>query len=322
MSLQIRSGGPYPSKEAGLGGLPTTVPDIPVCGVFMFLYLCFAATNMTIFQRNRRRGKKFVMSAVLFGFCMARTTTLVLRIAWATRPTNVKIAIAAQIMVNAGVLIVYIINFICAQRILRARQPKIGWNPVLRIGSKVLYGSIAGALIMVITAMVVSLYSLNPHTQAQCRDVELAALTYLLTFTCLPIVQIAIALLPPRSKEQETFGEGSARSQVIIITLSSCLCMLIAGFKAGAMWSPQRPMTNPAWYDSKACFFVFNFTLEIVILFLLTLTRLDKRFWIPNGSNQPGDYTRLQEPIPFESEMEPAHFGPDITKEANYFPRI
>ncbi|CAL5868040.1 uncharacterized protein PFLUO_LOCUS2263 [Penicillium psychrofluorescens] len=322
MSLQIRSGGPYPSKAAGLGGEPTTVPDIPVCGVFICLYLCFAATNMTIFQRNRRRGKKFVLSGVLFGFCMARTTTLVLRIAWATRPTDVKIAIAAQIFVNAGVLIIYIINFICAQRILRARQPTIGWNPVLRTGSKILYGSIGGALIMVITAVVLSLYTLSPHTRTQCLDAELAALTYLLTFTCLPVVQIAIALLPPRSKDEETFGEGSARGQVIIITLSSGLCMLIAGFKAGAMWSPQRPITYPAWYDSKACFFVFNFTLEIIILFLLTLTRFDKRFWIPNGSNQPGDYTRLREQIPFGSEMEPAHFGPGIAKEANYFPRV
>jgi len=68
-------GGPYPSNTAGMGGVPTITPDIPICAVFIVIYLSFAATNMTIFQINKRRQHKFVLSGLMFGFCMARTVT-------------------------------------------------------------------------------------------------------------------------------------------------------------------------------------------------------------------------------------------------------
>ncbi|KAE8380392.1 hypothetical protein BDV26DRAFT_257566 [Aspergillus bertholletiae] len=290
-SLQTR-GGPYASTAAGMGGVPTIIPDVPICAVFLALYITFAATNMTILQKNRRRRHKFVMSGMLFGFCMARITTLVLRIAWANRPHNIRLAIAAGILVNAGVLLAYIINFILAQRILRSKQPHIGWHPIMRQGSKLLYVLILGALVMVITATVVSFYTLDQYTRSQCRDVQLAAMTYFLVFTCLPLVQVMIAFILPRSPREESFGQGGPTSKAAIVTLSSCLCILIAGFKAGANWSPPRPVTNPSWFDSKACFYVFNFMLEIMILCLLTFSRFDRRFHIPNGSTQPGDYSR------------------------------
>lgn len=286
-------GPPYPPTTAGVGGVPTIGLDIPISASFIFLYICFAVTNMTLFQRNRRRGRKFVPSALLFGFCMARIATLVLRIAWANRKTNIRLAIAAQVFVNAGVLLIYIINFLLAQRILRAKQPQVGWNPVLRIVSRGLYVSIVGALVMVITSLVLTLYTLNPHTRSRCRDVQLAAITFLVTFTTLPLVQLLLAYLLPRSRNEERFGEGSMTSKVIIVTTSTCLCMFIAGFKAGTAWSPPRPATNPAWFDSKASFYVFSFVLEILALTILTISRIDKRFIVPNGCKGPGDYTRL-----------------------------
>jgi hypothetical protein len=69
-------GGPYPSTTAGTGGVPTILPDIPVCAVFILIYLSFAATNMTLLQINLRRRHKFVISGAMFGFSMARTVTL------------------------------------------------------------------------------------------------------------------------------------------------------------------------------------------------------------------------------------------------------
>ncbi|KIW62164.1 hypothetical protein PV04_10365 [Phialophora macrospora] len=288
-------GGPYPSKTAGIGGLPTVSTDVPTGAVFIFLYACLAATNMSIFQINRRKGHKFLPSVAMFGFCMARIATLSLRIAWATKPHNVRLAIAASIFVNAGILIAYIINLVLAQRILRATHPGFGWNPILRAAYNVLYAGIAGALIMVITSVVLSAYTLNPHTKQACRDVQLAAITYLLAFACLPAVHVALAIFLPRSQHAENFGQGSMTSKIIIVTCSALLCMLIAGFKTGITWMPPRLATNPPWYDSKACFYIFNFSLEILLLCILTLTRIDKRFFVPDGSKQAGDYTRLAE---------------------------
>ncbi|KAF5603974.1 hypothetical protein FPCIR_1035 [Fusarium pseudocircinatum] len=281
----------YPPTTASVGGVPTNDIDTPICAVFIFLYICFAATNMTILQKNRRRNHKFIISGAMFGFCMARITTLVLRIAWANRSHNVRLAIAANILVNAGILLIYIINIILSQRILRAKQPRIGWHPVLRVGTKILYCLIPGALVMVIVSSVVQLYSPSLQVHASCRDVLLAAVTFLLVFTCVPIVQLAVAMLFPRHKDEETFGAGTMRAKVLIVTLSTCMCITIAGFKAGSLWSPPRPLPNPAWYHSKACFYAFNFMLEILILCVLTFSRIDKRFYIPDGSTKQGDYS-------------------------------
>lgn len=292
-SFQRRSGGPYPSNSAGFGGLPTNTTDVPICAVFTFLYLCFAVTNSTMFRLNRRKNHKFVISMFLTGFCMARVVTLVLRIVWANRQHNIRLAIAANIFVNAGILIIYIINLILAQRILRGKQPRIGWHPVVRISYKILYCSIGAALAMVITSVVVSLYTQNTHTRSICRDIQLTTLTYLLFFTCLPLVHLAAAYLLPKS-EEETFGQGGMVSKTIVLAMSSSLSLLITGFKAGGVWSPPRPATNPRWYDSKACFYVFNFTLEICILCIMVFGRIDQRFYVPDGCNRAGDYTRLQ----------------------------
>lgn len=299
---QRSSGGPYASNAAGAGGLPTITPDIPVCAVFILIYISFAARNSTIFQINRRKNHKFFLSALLTGFSMARMGTLVLRIAWATREENIRLAIAAQIFVNAGILIVYIINLILAQRILRAMQPHIGWNPVFRAAYKVLYVSIGASLAMVIASSVISLYTLDTYTRTVCRDIQLAALTYLLIFACLPLIHVALVVLLPISKDAETFGQGSMKSKLIIVTVSALLCMLIAGFRAGSAWSPPQPLTNPPWYDSKACFYVFNFTCEVFILCVLTFSRIDKRFFVPNGCKKAGDYTRLRKEVSEETE--------------------
>ncbi|KAL5341407.1 hypothetical protein BJX70DRAFT_358692 [Aspergillus crustosus] len=291
--LQKRDG-PYASPMAGLGGLPANIPDTPICAVFIVLYIGFAATNMTIFQINQKRNHKFVLSAMLFGFSMARITTLVLRIVWANRQHNVRLAIAANVFVNAGVLIAYIINLILAQRILRAKQPHLGWHRIPRTGAKIAYYLIPVALIMVIVPSIVSVYTLSPEVRASCRDVQLTAMSYLLIFTALPLLHILPVTILPRSADEESFGAGSMRAKTIVVTLSTCMCILIAGFKAGANYSPPRPATQPAWYHSKSTFYVFNFVLEILILSLLTFTRIDKRFHIPNGSTKPGDYSRIE----------------------------
>ena len=289
--LQTRSSGPYVPQTATMGGMPSVTTDIPICAVLRAFYVGFAATNMTIFQVNRRRRHRFILSGLLFGFCMTRITTLVLRIALATRQHNIRLSIAANILVNAGTLLVYIINLILAQRILRAKQPRVGWHPAMRIGTITQYALIADALGMVIAATVVSAYTLNIDTQRQWRDVQLAAMTYVLVFTCLPLLHIFLAVILPQSPQAESFGQGGVPPKVAIVTISSCLGVLMAGFKVGVNWSPPRPKTDPAWYHSKASFYVFSFALEILILCVLTLSRIDKRFHIPNGSTRPGDYS-------------------------------
>ena len=60
------AGPPYRPQIWALGGIPDKHIDIPVSAVFIFLFLCGAATHMTIFQVNRRRGHKFLFNLFLF----------------------------------------------------------------------------------------------------------------------------------------------------------------------------------------------------------------------------------------------------------------
>ena len=281
---------PYPPRVAGIGGEPSVIPDVPVCAVFIAIYLTFFASNIGLFNVNRRKGHFFIPSGLLGGFSMARVLTCSLRIGWATNQHDISLAIAAMIFVNAGTLIVYIINILFAQRILRAKQPKLGWSPIMKMVFIAAYCLIGVALVLVIVLIVMSFYTLDMATLTDAKWIERGALLYLLIITVLPLVLLGLAFGLPRSEYAETFGEGSLTSKAIILAIGSCLCITIAGFKTGVNWSAPRPISDPAWYDSKAAFYVFNFSLEIVILTFYTGIRVDKRFYVPKGSHKRRSY--------------------------------
>lgn len=74
-----QAGPPYAPRIASVGGRATVGVDVPISAVFLVLFAIGAAGHMTIFQINRRRGHKFIMSALTFGFCMARIVTMIMR---------------------------------------------------------------------------------------------------------------------------------------------------------------------------------------------------------------------------------------------------
>ncbi|GAP90380.2 hypothetical protein SAMD00023353_4900520 [Rosellinia necatrix] len=286
-------GPPYASPNAGLGGLPEVIPDIPISAVFLALYLGFAVTNMTILQVNLRRGHKFVISGALFGFSMSRIVTFVLRMAWATHQHNVRLALAANVFVNAGVLVAYVVNLVFAQRILRARQPALGWGRALGAALRAAYAGVGAALVLVIYAAVQGAYTRDAPLLRAVRSIQLAASTYLLVFSTLPLLLLAAAHFGlPRAADAEAFGRGSMRAKALINLASTCLCVLAAGFKAGTAWERPRPAADPAWYHGRPAFYVLGFVPELLVLALLTFSRVDRRFHVPDGSSRPGDYSR------------------------------
>lgn len=99
------SSAPMGVPPAIFGGIPSRQVDIPISAVVIACYLAIGATHMTIFQKNRRAGRKFTPSALCFGFSMARVATFTMRIVWATRPTNPDVTIAANALVAAGVIL-------------------------------------------------------------------------------------------------------------------------------------------------------------------------------------------------------------------------
>ena len=264
---------------------------MPISAVFLALFIGSAVLNMTIFQINRRRGYKFVLSAVLFGFSMARISANVMRIVWACYPHNTRIAIAANILTNAGVLLLFIVNLILAQRILRAHQPRLGWAQPVRIAFRILYGCVVACLVMVIIAGVYTFYTLDMATLQRLRDIQLTAVTFLAILAFLPLPITALAVLLPRRESFDNFGTGSMRTKIALLVFTTILLCFGAAFRAAIAYY-KRPAADPAWFHHKAVYYIVNFTIEIIVIYTYALSRFDRRFWVPNGSCRPGDYSR------------------------------
>ncbi|KAL9130367.1 MAG: hypothetical protein Q9217_001425 [Psora testacea] len=287
---------PYPPTTASLGGVPTIGVDIPICSVFLVLFLIGAVSHMTIFQVNMRRGHKFIISGMMFGFCMARVVTQIMRIVWACYPRSIRVAMAAQIFVAAGVVLLFVINLIFAQRIVRAAHPHSGWHPLFHWAFIALYVMIVVTLAMIITAVIQSFYTLNENTKRIDRDVQLYGQTFYTVISFLPIPLVIGGLVVPRKTRLEKFGSGRWRHKIAILIVSALLLCLGAAFRVGVNFAGgTRPRDDPAGYQSKACFYIFNFVVEIIVILAYVLVRVDKRFYVPNGSHGPGDYSRKED---------------------------
>lgn len=250
-----------------------------------------AAGHMTILQLNQKRGHKFILSGLMFGFCMVRIVAMVMRIVWATRPTNVSIAIAAQVFTSAGVLLLFLINLIFAQRIIRAAHPNLGWHKAFSRTFHALYVLLLLVLIMVIVTIVQSFYTASANTRRIDRNIQLAGTTYLTVISSLPLPMVVLGLIVPRKTRLEKFGIGRWRTKVAILLTSAVLLCLGASFRCGTAYLPPRPLSDPAWYHAKWCFYFFNFVIEVIVIYLYIAVRVDRRFYVPNGSKRAGDYS-------------------------------
>ena len=285
-------GPPYLPPYAGLGGIPTNELDTPLAAVFLLLFIGGAVAHMTILQLNLRRSHKFVFSGLLFGFCMARITTMVMRIVWANRPTNASIAIAAQVFTNAGVVLLFLVNLIFAQRILRASHPNTFWSRPMHFAFIFLYVLLVASLCVLIALTVVTFYTLDPSLRMVARDLQWYGQSVFLFICVLPLPLLAGNFLIKRKQALDKFGSGRHRTKVAVLASSAALLTLGAAFRTGTNFLPPRPREDPAWYQSKACFWVFYFAIEVVVIWLYVAVRVDRRFHVPNGSKGPGAYSR------------------------------
>ncbi|KAK6612852.1 hypothetical protein H4I95_01196 [Botrytis cinerea] len=261
---------PYPPKSAIIGLIPTHPIDTPVTTIFMLLFLLSSIIHMSLLQINFRRGQKFLMSGMAFGFSFSRVITCALRIIWASYPSNIRLALAAQVFVAAGTILLYLINIIFMSRLLRAHHPW-AWKHSVRTCFRVGYLSLFAGLIANISVLVENFFTLDPHVLWSDRIVILVVSTYFAIFAFAPIPLLLLRLLLPQH-QVEKFGTGKLRTKVQLVLGTSVLLTLGAAFRAGTAYVP-RSVDDPAWYHSKACFYVFDFGIEIVVLFLFAVMR-------------------------------------------------
>lgn len=91
-----------PAQDGFPGGNPPNATvDLPLTILFLIMYASGAATHISIYRANAKRGHKFLLSDLMFDFCMVRTVTTIFRIIWIfIHPRGV--VLAAQIFFNGG----------------------------------------------------------------------------------------------------------------------------------------------------------------------------------------------------------------------------
>ena len=273
-------GGPYASMAAGVGGLPNVSVDVPICAVFLCLFIVGAVAHMTILQTNMRRKHFFRISGMMFGYCMARNVTCIMRIVWATRPRSIQIAIAASIFSNAGVFIAFLINLIFAQRLFTAAYPHIATGKPFKLGFKVLYGLIVLTLVAAIASIIQSSYTLDPYIHHVDRVIQLTASTLILVIAALPVPLTIAAVLKARTTRPKHLGSGSWNAKVAVLVSTTLLALTVAGFRCGTSWMTPRPRDRPYWFDAKWCYYFFNFVFDIAIIYTYWFARVDRRFHV------------------------------------------
>lgn len=217
-----------------------------------------------------------------------RVISTSLRISWATYPHNVRLGLAASIFLNAGVVVLYAINIFFTQRIVRARLPHIGWSKAFFAFVPLGIILIVLGILMIVVVVVQSYFTLNPNTLRIDHDVQLCVLTIFTVIAFIPIPVVLLALILPRRQHMDKFGAGSFRTKVLLVLCTSSLLTLGAAFRCGISFLPPVSILEAVpWYDSKACFYIFTFTIEVIVLYLYLVVRVDRRFHVPDKSSGP-----------------------------------
>jgi hypothetical protein len=224
---------------------------------------------------------------------MARITTLTIRIASICKPTNIRLSIAASIFVAAGILLIFVINLLWTQRIVRSLHPTFGWHRAFSYFLLTLYILIVLTLAIVITATVQSFYTLNTNTRRIDRDLQLYASTLLALISFLPLPILTIALLAPHQKapHADPFGAGRFRTKIAVLLTGTTLVCFGACYRCGTSWMAPVPRSQPLPpYFSKEAFYMADFGVEVLTIYLYAVMRVDRRFHVPDGAKGAGSY--------------------------------
>ena len=196
----------------------------------------------------------------------------------------------------------FAINLVFTQRIIRAQHPAVGWSRPASIFFPLCYAWIVVSIAAIIVVAVQTNYTLSGNTQRIDRDILLYGQTAFAVIAFLPIPLLTISTLAGRLSSVQArraanggsidkFGHGSMRVKIVVVMLSALLLCLGASYRVGVNFLTPIPLAAAKpWYFSKACFYCFNFVIEILVVYAWLAVRIDQRFHIPNKSSGAYNY--------------------------------
>lgn len=154
-----------------------------------------------------------------------------------------------------------------------------------------------GTLLVLLVSVIQSNYTRDEAILKKNRNMLLAGTTAYMFSAFLPTICLAVMFAIPRRTERpvERFGTiGGFKSKVLILLASSLVLTLGAGFRMGTNWLPPVPLNQPQpWYFSKACFYLFDLSDDLVALAAYLALRVDLRFYVNDGAKGPGDFEKV-----------------------------
>jgi len=281
---------PFLPPVAILGGIPKKIPDFPASLVLAICFLAIAIINISIFKGNINKSHKFKLSIFIIGFSMSRVVTLSLRSAWSFNPKDTDLAVANQVFNAAGVVLLYILNLIFSQRLFRARHPVVETGPKSRIFYGIftaIYTTIFCMFVLVITPTIWGFFTTDMSLQHKFQTIRKVGGTVMVVIAFLPFIIVAVALAVPNHGFEGSLGldkhyKGGFVLKGLIICIAAFFLVFGAGFRAGILYTQPRPQSNPAWYHSRAAYYVTYFAIELIVLLWFTIMRVDERFSVLN----------------------------------------
>jgi len=94
-----------------------------------------------------------------------------------------------------------------------------------------------------------------------------------------------------QEKKLDKFGKGRWREKIAILLTAAVLVCFGASYRAGTSWKTPVPRTQPLpGYYHKAAFYIVNFTVEVLTVYLYGAVRVDLRFHVPDGAKARKSY--------------------------------
>jgi hypothetical protein len=192
------------------------------------------------------------------------------------------------------VSVIFAINMVLTQRILRAIHPKIFWHPATSTFFTLLLVSVPFFIIFNIAVLTASFFVTTASGAKATKDLLFFGSSWNLFLCVFPLLTLStFAVLPPPTPI-EKFGTGRFRTKLVMLVYSSATLFIGAVVRLIAA-AQSHPINDPGQVDTKTIFYLTGFMLEIFVVVLFAAARFDLRFHIPNGCTGPGQYSVQKE---------------------------
>lgn len=190
--------------------------------------------------------------------------------------------------------VVFAVNILLTQRIIRSMHPQIGWSRPFSLATRSMALSVPLNIVLLISSLIGFFLSNGVPTRLAAFEGLLKfGVSWNIVLVTFPFLAVGIACAFPGPKP-EKFGRGHLRVKTSLVMFSSALLTTGAVVRTYAIFNPRSLAENDVLYG-KPVFYTTQFMLEAVVVAGYALLRFDLLFHIPNGSSRPGDYSATNE---------------------------